>query len=147
MMKYALVINDVIDTISYDPVGGWITVGDDVFGGFIRDGAGWKAPPPIIVPPPVPEELSRWQFFAAAALAGIITQDQAKGALTGTMPPPFVAFIATLPQADRFEADMLLTGNQIFHRHHPFVQAFLNANQMTSDQADAIWRAGAALGT
>lgn len=146
-MKYAHVINDVIDTISYDPVEGWEEVGDDVFAGFIRDGSGWKVPPPAVVPPPVPEELPRWQFFAAAALAGIITQDEAKTAITGTLPPPFVAFIATLPESDRFGADMLLTGSQVFHRHHPFVGLFLQSVNMADAQADAIWLAGSKLGT
>ncbi|MFC2252500.1 hypothetical protein ACETRX_22885 [Labrys portucalensis] len=98
-------------------------------------------------PPPVPEDLSRWQFFAAAALAGVISQQEAEDAITGPLPAPFVAFIDTLPEAERFGARMLLKGNQIFHRHHPFVEAFLTANQMTDEQADAIWRAGAALGT
>ncbi|OCC05110.1 hypothetical protein BA190_09345 [Labrys sp. WJW] len=98
-------------------------------------------------PPPVPEELSRWQFFAAAAIAGIITQQEAEDAITGPLPAPFAAFIATLPEGERFTATMLLRGNQAFHRHHAFVQAFLEANGMTDEQADAIWRAGATLGT
>jgi len=95
--------------------------------------------------PPVPETLTRWQFFTAAALGGVITQDQAKGALTGTMPQPFVDFIATLPADQQFAATMLLTGTQEFHRHHVFVQAFLQAKGMTDAQADAIWTQGAAL--
>lgn len=111
-------------------------------GGILTDYDVEDAPPPSI-----PEELSRWQFFAAAAMAGIITQQEAEDAITGPLPAPFVAFIATLPQDQRFTATMLLRGNQVFHRHHSFVQAFLNANGMTDAQADAIWRAGAALGT
>ena len=98
-------------------------------------------------PPPVPEELSRWQFFAAAAGASIITQQEAEDAITGPLPAPFTAFIGTLPESEQFTATMLLRGNQVFHRHHPFVQAFLDANGMTDAQADAIWRAGSALGT
>lgn len=35
-----------------------------------------------IPPPAAPLELSRWQFFAAAALAGIITQQEAEDAIT-----------------------------------------------------------------
>ncbi len=75
--KYAIVVNGIIDNISYDPdreriidfeeVDGeqveigwhwgdvlppWEIVPDDVFAGFIRDGNGWKAPP--VVPPVLP---------------------------------------------------------------------------------------------
>lgn len=60
--------------------------------------------------------------------------------------PPFAAFIAALPEADRFKATMLLCCNLVFHRHHPFVRAFLAANGMSDEQADDIWRAGAVLG-
>ncbi|TBZ81433.1 MULTISPECIES: hypothetical protein [Rhizobium] len=51
-MKSALVKNGVIDTISFEPQKKpWVEVADDVFAGFIKDGAGWKAPPgePIAV--------------------------------------------------------------------------------------------------
>jgi hypothetical protein len=45
-MKSALVINGVINTISFEPQKKpWIEVADDVFAGFIKDGSGWKAPP------------------------------------------------------------------------------------------------------
>lgn len=95
--------------------------------------------------PVVPEVLTRWQFFAVAALNGIITQQAAQAALAGTMPQPFVDFITTLPADQQFPATMLLGGTQEFHRHHPFVQAFLTAKGMTDAQADAIWIQGAAL--
>jgi hypothetical protein len=95
--------------------------------------------------PVIPETLTRWQFFAAAALAGIITQDEAYAALQGTMPQPFLDFIATLPADEQFAAKMLLGGTQGFERHHPYVEAFLQAKGMTDAQADAIWQAGAAL--
>ena len=93
----------------------------------------------------VPETLTRWQFFAIAALSNIITQDAAQAALTGTMPQPFVDFIASLPEDQQFPAKMLLGGTQEFNRHHPFVEAFLQAKGMTGAQADAIWTQGAAL--
>ena len=46
MAKYALVIDDRIDTISIDPVEGWIEVPDDVFAGFVKQGGAWVAPAP-----------------------------------------------------------------------------------------------------
>jgi hypothetical protein len=46
MTKYALVIKNVIDTISLEPQGApWIAVGDDVFGGFVKSGSNWVPPP------------------------------------------------------------------------------------------------------
>ena len=43
-MKYALVIGNVIDTISYPYIEGWSEVPDDVFAGFVREGDKWVAP-------------------------------------------------------------------------------------------------------
>jgi hypothetical protein len=44
-MKYALIKNGVIDTISYQPVDGWVQVPDTAFAGFIQSGGSWIAPP------------------------------------------------------------------------------------------------------
>jgi hypothetical protein len=44
-MKYALVINERIDTISYQPQDGWEQVSDDVFAGFVKNGGAWVPPP------------------------------------------------------------------------------------------------------
>lgn len=96
--------------------------------------------------PGVPEVLTRWQFFAVAAIFGLITQDEAQAALTGTLPQPFVDFITTLPEDQKPLARMLLIGTQEFHRHHPFVEAFLHAKGMRDSQANAIWTQGATLG-
>ncbi|WP_448950591.1 hypothetical protein [Labrys neptuniae] len=50
MTKWALIVDDRVDTISYEPIQSWTEVGDNVFGGFIGDGDGWKAPPPVAPP-------------------------------------------------------------------------------------------------
>jgi len=95
---------------------------------------------------PVPEALTRWQFFTVAALQAIISQDDALAAVqVGMLPRPFADFIAGLPRDQQFPARMLLAGTGEFHRHHPFVEAFLQARGMTEDQADALWIAGAGL--
>jgi len=45
-MKYALIINDRIDTISYHPQDGFEQVPDTVFAGYVRNGQSWAAPQP-----------------------------------------------------------------------------------------------------
>lgn len=40
-MKYALVVNGKIDTISYHPQSGWEQVQDDVFAGYVKSGQSW----------------------------------------------------------------------------------------------------------
>lgn len=43
-MKYALVVNGKIDTISYHPQSGWEQVQDDVFAGYVKSGQSWVPP-------------------------------------------------------------------------------------------------------
>jgi hypothetical protein len=54
-MKYALVLDDVINTVSLQPIDGWIEVPDTVFAGFIKNGNEWVAPVPEPYTP-TPEE-------------------------------------------------------------------------------------------
>lgn len=44
-MKYALIKNGVINTISYQPVEGWVEVPDTAYAGFAKSGNSWIAPP------------------------------------------------------------------------------------------------------
>lgn len=65
-MKYALIIDDVVDTISFEPQDGegWEVVGEDVFAGFVRDDGGWRAPaaePPLAASTSL--TLAQWQYF------------------------------------------------------------------------------------
>lgn len=149
-MKKLLIKDDtVINIIEFDPEAEWTPPEGAILAdgvahiGDVWDGEAFVTP---VQPTPVPEELSRWQFFAAAALANMISWTEAEAALTGDLPELFLAFIATMPAAEQPIARMLLKGNQVFHRHHPFVEAFLLANGMETAQADAVWLAGAALG-
>lgn len=149
-MRKLLVQGDtVINVIEFDPTGDWTApAGTSLMDGAAHIGDVWNGEAFVTPVPPVavPEELTRWQFFAAAALAGLISWTEAEAALTGDLPQLFLTFIATLPAQEQPVARMLLKGNQVFHRHHPFVEAFLAANGMTAAQADAVWLAGAALG-
>ncbi|WP_236771160.1 hypothetical protein [Agrobacterium tumefaciens] len=54
-MPFALVINSVVDTVSFEDHSdeeGWVEVGDDVFGGFIHQGDGTFLPPEQPAPYP-----------------------------------------------------------------------------------------------
>lgn len=98
------------------------------------------------VTPDVPAEISDRQFFQQLAVVGTITQDEALAAVkTGTIPPALSGFLASLPEADRFSAEMLLSGATTFYRAHPLVDAVAAAQGMTAEQVDAFFIAAAQL--
>src|SRR5215472_10932801 len=74
---------------------------------------------------PPPERLaniSRRQFFQAAAGKGMITQAEALDAMHGTLPDRMQEGINTLPPDQKFAAEMMLIGANEFERHHPLVE-------------------------
>ncbi|MER9003338.1 hypothetical protein NKI15_06875 [Mesorhizobium sp. M0862] len=96
--------------------------------------------------PPVPEVISDRQFFQALAVGGIITQAEALAAVkTGVIPAAMVALIAALPEANRFAAEMLLSGATEFKRAHPLTSAFGAAFGWGESQIDEFWIEAAAL--
>lgn len=83
-MKYALVINGVVDSISCEPQGNpWVEVPDGVFAGFFLDGGEWVAPP--LGASPIPQSVSRFQAKAALAMAGLLDQANAAVAASGNV--------------------------------------------------------------
>lgn len=104
-------------------------------------------PDPYVAPPaPVPAEISRRQFFQQLAIAKIISQDEALAAVkTGDIPAALLGFISALPDAARFNAEMLLSGATVFERNHPLTEAIGTAQGMTSAQVDDFFRAAAKL--
>lgn len=97
-------------------------------------------------PPPVPAEISDRQFFHILAVDGLITEAEALAAVkTGDAPAAFEAFIASLPEAERFNARMLLEGATTFRRDHPLTNAFGSMYGMTPEQIDDLWRRAFAL--
>lgn len=106
-------------------------------------GAITALPPP---PPPVPESISDRQFFQGLAVQGLITEDEALAAVaTGTIPAAMQAFIAALPEGQRFGARMVLCGAVEFHRSHPLVSAFGQMQGLDAAGLDDLWRFCAAL--
>ncbi len=100
---------------------------------------GVEPPPPP--PPPVPASISDRQFFQGLALNGVITQDEALAAVkTGDLPALIAAYVAELPDAEKFSAEILLSGATVFERAHPFTSRFGVAMGWTEAQLDEFWR-------
>lgn len=101
--------------------------------------------PPVVVEP-VPDTISDRQFFQQLAIAKVISQEEALAAVkTGDIPSALSGFIAPLPDDQRFNAEMLLSGATIFARAHPLTEAIGAAQGMTPAQVDDFFRAAAAL--
>ena len=106
----------------------------------IQDLPGW-APPPESLP-----NISRRQFFQAAAGRGMITQDEALAAMQhGTIPAQMQEAIDTLPHDQKFAAEMMLSGANEFERNHPMVQKFGEIMGLPAPALDEIWRYAATL--
>lgn len=102
-MKYALIIDGVVDTISLEPQDApWVEVADDVFGGFVASGENWVAPPPP--PAPVPTEITFAQLMIGLVTEQWITEAEGEGWLTGALPLAVLTVIDSLPEAQRFAA-------------------------------------------
>jgi hypothetical protein len=97
-MKYATVINGVIDTVYHQKPEDieTIEVGDDVFAGFVFENGQWIAPPaPQPEPPPVPSSVSRRQAALALLQVGEITDEECR-AMTqnSTIPAKFMQVLS-----------------------------------------------------
>jgi hypothetical protein len=96
-----------------------------------------SVPPPPNTTPPI---ISDRQFYQNLAVRGIITQAEALAAVgPGTIPPAMAAFVAQLPQADQFAANMLLTGATEFNRYHPIVPVFGQLFGWSGADIDLFW--------
>lgn len=91
---------------------------------------------------PVPDEISRRQFFQYLAVLGIISGQEALAALqSGAIPAPLQAIIDQLPtEDDQFEAQMFIIGAQNFNRLHPLSDTVRLALEWTVEQKDDFWR-------
>ncbi|TCQ79569.1 hypothetical protein EDF68_104153 [Ochrobactrum sp. BH3] len=103
--------------------------------------------PPPPQPEPIPDNISRRQFFQYLAVLEIITRQEALAALqSGAIPAPLQAIIDELPsEDDRFEAQMFIIGAQNFNRLHWLTDRVRLAMQWTLEQRDYFWRSAANL--
>lgn len=98
-------------------------------------------------PKPIPDEISRRQFFQHLAAMTIITKAEALAAMQGgVIPAPLQAIIDQLPtEDDRFEAQMFVVGAQNFNRLHWLTDKVRQAMAWTLEQRDEFWREAAKL--
>jgi hypothetical protein len=109
--------------------------------------------PYVAPPPPVPESISRRQFFQALALPlpwdatkTTITQQDGMAAMqTGAIPTALQTLVSGLPAAQQFGASMMITGNNTFERHNPLVITLGSAFGWTPAQIDTFWTAASLL--
>lgn len=111
-----------------------------------RDGEFTLPPPQPPWVPPVPQIISRRQFFQAAAGRGMITQPEALDAVRhGEIPVLMQQGIDTLSSEEKFAAEMLLSGAGEFDRTHPLVAKFGETMSMPPAALDELWREAAIL--
>jgi len=96
---------------------------------------------------PVPDEISRRQFFQQLAVMGIITKADALAAMQGgVIPAPLQAIVDQLPNDDdKFNAQMFIVGADTFHRTHPLAETVRQAMNWSIEQKDDLWRQAATL--
>jgi len=97
-------------------------------------------------PPPVPDVISRRQLLIALAAAGLITEAEALAAAkTGEVPAAIDAVFAQLPSEQALAARITWATMTQVERMHPLVQAIINANIVTAEQVDTLFRTAAQL--
>lgn len=109
--------------------------------------------PDPTIPPPVPDPnltippISDRQFYQQAALDGYITQTDALSAVqTGFIPSILQQIVdAILDPAEKFGAEMLLSGATVFSRYHHLTDRIGAAFGLTASQLDQFWTDAAKL--
>lgn len=97
-------------------------------------------------PEPVPQIISRRQFYQGLALAGLITREESLLALTGTLPAALLAIVNGIPDEDAaFAAQAHLLASGEFDRAHPLIPVFAAGQGMTDNDVDEFWRLCAGL--
>jgi hypothetical protein len=101
---------------------------------------------PVGIKVAFPDVISDRQFAQGLAHAGVITQAEALAWVgPGELPPTMSAFVAQMPEASRFDIEMVLTGATQFSRSHPLTAVFGEAVGMVPQQLDQFWMMCAAL--
>jgi hypothetical protein len=108
--------------------------------------AGNTPTPAPTVAPTVPTQISRRQFFQAAAQNGLISNAEALALVSsGTLPSSLATAISALPAANQFAAQMAILGDQIFNRSDTLIVALGAAMGETPAQIDALFTLAASL--
>lgn len=102
-------------------------------------------------PPPAPAAtipiISDRQFFQQAAIEGIITEAEALAAVkTGDIPVVLQSIVDSISDdAQRFAAQMLLSGATTFERNHPLTEAVGQSLGWTNQQIENFFLSAALL--
>lgn len=109
-----------------------------------QDGEWVEIPPPSA---PVPNEISRRQFYQGLEKAGFITKQEAIAAIQSvSLPAALEAMVSAIPDEDeQFAATMLLYGAATFERNHPLVPLFAASQELSEGEVDDFWRLCASL--
>lgn len=99
-------------------------------------------PTPVSVVPP---QVSRRQFFQAAAQQAIISETDAEALFAGAIPASLATAVSQLPAGQQFAARMAILGDQFFYRADTFVVALGPLMGMTPAQLDAFFILAASL--
>lgn len=98
-------------------------------------------------PEAVPSAVSDRQFAQALAEIGVITREEALAFVKrGEVPAALKdAINGIADEAERFAADMQVSGATIFERAHPSTLALAHALDWSAAQMDDLWRRAAVL--
>jgi hypothetical protein len=103
-------------------------------------------PPPPTPEPPPPIILTNRQLFAALALTGFITEEEALAAgRTGAVPAAIDAVFGALPEQGPFLARLTWATMREVSRDHQLINEMIGANLATAQQVDAIFALGASI--
>jgi hypothetical protein len=108
----------------------------------------WTDTGPLTVGAPIAEpvpDLSFAQLMIGLVSEGWITNAEGEAWLTGTLPAPVVALIATLPEAQRFPAKARALRPTIVDRTDPLVSDLGLAQGKSPEQLDDFFRSYAAI--
>ena len=95
---------------------------------------------PQAAPPPVPQDVSMWQFMMAAWKMNFITQAEALAAVKDkVMPPAFAAALVGLPEENQAEAQLKFAGITRMIRADPFFALVVAAGIATDAQIDGVF--------
>lgn len=91
---------------------------------------------------PVPQAVSRRQFYQGLAVAQFITNQEALDAIRMvSLPAAIQAMVDGMEDEDaKFEASSLLYGAGEFRRDHPLVMVFAAVQEMSEEDVDDFWR-------
>ena len=96
---------------------------------------------------PIPDSISRRQFFQQLAVMEIITNAEAVAAMqSGTIPSPLQSIVDDLPtEAEKFASTMLIIGADSFQIAHPLTEVVRLAMEWTEEQRNNFFRAASQL--